>query len=413
VRRVVVTGLGTINPCGNSTETTWSAVLEGRSGIGPITAFDATDWPVRIAGQVDGFDAVELLGRRAAKRMDRFMQFAMVASNEALADAGLTPGEDGLGDKAGVYVGSGIGGIAELVDGADKMAEGGYKGLSPFFIPRVLTNLAAGHIAMAFGARGPSLCVSTACATGNHSIGEALRSIRSGDADLILAGGAEASVLPIGLGGFMVMKALSKRNDDPTAASRPFDAGRDGFVMGEGAGVVVLEELEHAKARGARIYCEVLGYGLTNDAFHITQPPKGHTGAVRCMQAALEDAQVAPDAVDYINAHGTSTAANDRNESIGIRTVFGGHADSMMVSSTKSMSGHLLGAAGGLEAVLTAKALHHGIVPPTINLDTPGEDCDLDYVPGASRETAIDVAVSNSFGFGGTNAVLVFRRFHG
>ena len=413
MRRVVVTGLGTINPCGNSTETTWSAVLEGRSGIGPITAFDATDWPVRIAGQVDGFDAVELLGRRAAKRMDRFMQFAMVASNEALADAGLTPGEDGLGDKAGVYVGSGIGGIAELVDGADKMAEGGYKGLSPFFIPRVLTNLAAGHIAMAFGARGPSLCVSTACATGNHSIGEALRSIRSGDADLILAGGAEASVLPIGLGGFMVMKALSKRNDDPTAASRPFDAGRDGFVMGEGAGVVVLEELEHAKARGARIYCEVLGYGLTNDAFHITQPPKGHTGAVRCMQAALEDAQVAPDAVDYINAHGTSTAANDRNESIGIRTVFGGHADSMMVSSTKSMSGHLLGAAGGLEAVLTAKALHHGIVPPTINLDTPGEDCDLDYVPGASRETAIDVAVSNSFGFGGTNAVLVFRRFHG
>ena len=413
MRRVVVTGLGTINPCGNSTETTWSAVLEGRSGIGPITAFDATDWPVRIAGQVDGFDAVELLGRRAAKRMDRFMLFAMVASNEALADAGLTPGEDGLGDKAGVYVGSGIGGIAELVDGADKMAEGGYKGLSPFFIPRVLTNLAAGHIAMAFGARGPSLCVSTACATGNHSIGEALRSIRSGDADLILAGGAEASVLPIGLGGFMVMKALSKRNDDPTAASRPFDAGRDGFVMGEGAGVVVLEELEHAKARGARIYCEVLGYGLTNDAFHITQPPKGHTGAVRCMQAALEDAQVAPDAVDYINAHGTSTAANDRNESIGIRTVFGGHADSMMVSSTKSMSGHLLGAAGGLEAVLTAKALHHGIVPPTINLDTPGEDCDLDYVPGASRETAIDVAVSNSFGFGGTNAVLVFRRFHG
>ena len=413
MRRVVVTGLGTINPCGKSTETTWSAVLEGRSGIGPITAFDASDWPVRIAGQVDGFDAEASLGRRAAKRMDRFMQFAMVASNEAIADAGLEVGDDGLGDRAGVYVGSGIGGIAELVDGAEKMAESGVKGLSPFFIPRVLTNLAAGHIAMAVGARGPSLCVSTACATGNHSIGEALRAIRSGDADLILAGGAEASILPIGLGGFMVMKALSKRNDDPTAASRPFDAGRDGFVMGEGAGVVVLEELEHAKARGARIYCEVLGYSLSNDAFHITQPPKGHAGAVRCMKAALTDARVAPEAVSYINAHGTSTAANDRNESIGIRTVFGAHADSLMVSSTKSMSGHLLGAAGGLEAVLTAKALHHGIVPPTINLDTPGEDCDLDYVPGVPRESAIDVAVSNSFGFGGTNAVLVFRRFHG
>ena len=413
MRRVVVTGLGTINPCGHNTETTWSAVTEGRSGIGLITAFDASDWPVRIAGEVKGFDPLASLGRRAAKRMDRFMQFAMVAAMEALDDAGLEPGEDGLGDRAGVYVGSGIGGIAELVDGSEKMADQGVKGLSPFFIPRVLTNLAAGHIAMAIGARGPSLCVSTACATGNHSIGEALRVIRSGEADLVLAGGSEASILPMGLGGFMVMKALSKSNDDPQAASRPFDEARDGFVMGEGAGVVVLEELEHARARGAQIYCEVSGYGLTNDAFHITQPPPGHAGAVRCMQAALDDARVSPDQVDYINAHGTSTDANDRNESIGIRTIFGAHADKLMVSSTKSMSGHLLGAAGGLEAVITAKALLNGVVPPTINLDHPGEGCDLDYVPHAARDAAIDVAVSNSFGFGGTNAVLVFRRFHG
>ena len=413
MRRVVVTGLGTINPCGNSTETTWSAISEGRSGIGSITAFDTSEWPVQIAGEVLDFEPNEILGRRAAKRMDRFMQFAVVASNEALADAGLESGENGLGERTGIYVGSGIGGIAELVDGAEGMVNHGYKGLSPFFIPRVLTNLAAGHIAMELGARGPSLCVSTACATGNHSIGEATHAIRAGDADVILAGGAEAAVLPIGIGGFMVMKALSKRNDDPQGASRPFDQDRNGFVMGEGAGVVVLEEMEHAKKRGARIYCEVVGYGLTNDAYHITQPPPGHAGAVRCMRAALADAQMDPGEVSYINAHGTSTDANDRNESIGIREVFGDHADSLMVSSSKSMSGHLLGAAGGLEAVVTAKAIHHGVVPPTINLHNPGEGCDLDYVPHTAREAKIDVAVSNAFGFGGTNAVLVFRRFDG
>jgi 3-oxoacyl-[acyl-carrier-protein] synthase II len=405
--------LGTINPCGNTTDTTWSAVSEGRSGIGSISAFDASDWPVQIAGEVLDFDPQEILGRRAARRMDRFMQFAVVASLEALSDAGIEAGEDGLGERTGVYVGSGIGGIAELVDGAEGMVDRGYKGLSPFFIPRVLTNLAAGHVAMEVGARGPSLCVSTACAAGNHSIGEALRAIRAGNADVILAGGAEAAVLPIGIGGFMVMKALSKRNDDPQAASRPFDRDRNGFVMGEGAGVVVLEELEHAKKRGARIYCEVLGYSLSNDAFHITQPPPGHAGAVRCMKAALADAKVDPSSVTYINAHGTSTDANDRNESIGIRQVFGDHANHLMVSSSKSMSGHLLGAAGGLEAVVTAKAIHHGIVPPTINLDHPGEGCDLDYVPNVARDVAIDVAVSNAFGFGGTNAVLVFRRFDG
>ena len=409
MNRVVVTGLGTINPCGNTTEETWKAVCEGRSGIGAITAFDATDWPVQIAGEVKGWDPATALDRKAVKRMDRFMQFALVASLEAVADAGLEVGTEGLGDRAGVYVGSGIGGLDELVGGANSVAESGWKGLSPFFIPRVLTNLAAGQIAMKLGARGPSLCVSTACATGNHSIGEAMHAIRRGEADVVVAGGAEASVLPIGIGGFMVMKALSKRNDDPERASRPFDADRNGFVMGEGAGVVVLESLEHAKARGARIYCELVGYALTNDAFHITQPPKGHLGAVRCMKAALDDGGINPEDVDYINAHGTSTDANDRNESIGIRSVFGDHADSLMVSSTKSMTGHLLGAAGGLESVIMARSIYDGIVPPTSTFERPGEGCDLDYVPGSARQSAVGVGVSNSFGFGGTNAVLVFR----
>ncbi|MEC8191457.1 MAG: beta-ketoacyl-ACP synthase II [Myxococcota bacterium] len=409
MNRVVVTGLGTINPCGNTTNETWDAVCAGRSGIGRIRAFDATDWPVQIAGEVKDWVAADALDRKAVKRMDRFMQFALAASLEAVADAGLDIGEDGLGDRVGVYVGSGIGGLDELVRGAGSVHESGWKGLSPFFIPRVLTNLAAGQVAMKLGARGPSLCVSTACATGNHSIGEAMHAIRRGEADVIVAGGAEASVLPIGIGGFMVMKALSKRNDDPEHASRPFDADRNGFVMGEGAGVVVLESLDHARARGARVYCEVAGYALTNDAFHITQPPKGHSGAVRCMNAALADAGTNPQEVDYINAHGTSTEANDRNESIGIRTVFGDRADALMVSSTKSMTGHLLGAAGGLEAVLMAKAIHHGVVPPTSTLERPGKDCDLDYVPGSARDAEIGVGVSNSFGFGGTNAVLVFR----
>lgn len=411
MKRVVVTGLGTINPCGHTVDETWRSVTAGRSGIGAITAFDASEWPVRIAGQVNDWDGREILGPRAFKRMDRFMQFAQVSANEAIADAGLEPGENGLGDRAGVFVGSGIGGLAELVKGASDIEESGWKGLSPFFIPKVLTNLAAGQIAMAIGARGPSLCVSTACATGNHSIGEALRTIRAGDADLIIAGGAEASILPMGIGGFMVMKALSKRNDDPERASRPFDAERNGFVMGEGAGVVVLESLEHAQARGARIYCELSGYGITNDAHHITQPSPGHAGAVRCMNQALESAQVNPDSVTYVNAHGTSTHANDLNESIGLRTVFGDHADKLMVSSTKSMTGHLLGAAGGLEAVLTAMSIYKNTVLPTSTLENPGEGCDLDYVPGQARQAQIDVALSNAFGFGGTNAALVFQRF--
>ncbi len=410
MRRVVVTGLGTVNPCGHDVPQTWDAITAGRSGIGRITNFDVTDWPVQIAGEVRDWDPATVLDRRSTKRMDRFMQYAAAASFEAVEDAGLDISGDGLGDRAGVFVGTGIGGLAEIVKGANNFEAESYRGLTPFFIPRALTNLAAGQVAMKIGARGPSLCISTACATGNHSIGEAWRTIRAGDADLIVAGGAEAAVLPVGIAGFMVMKALSTRNDDPGTASRPFDKDRDGFVMGEGAGVVVLEALEHAQARGARIYCELVGYALTNDAFHITQPPPGHAGAVRCMQSALKCAGLSPEDVGYINAHGTSTPQNDIHETQAIKTVFGDHAMKLAVSSTKSMTGHLLGAAGGLEAVLTAKALTTGLIPPTATLQTPDEGCDLDYVPGVARETQVDAALSNAFGFGGTNASLVFQR---
>jgi len=411
VRRVVVTGLGTVNPCGHDVPQTWDAITAGRSGIGRITNFDVTDWPVQIAGEVRDWDPRDVLDRRATKRMDRFMQYAAGASFEAVADAGLDIDGDGLGDRAGVFIGTGIGGLAEIVKGANNFEAESYRGLTPFFIPRALTNLAAGQVAMKIGARGPSLCVSTACATGNHSIGEAWRTIRAGDADLVVAGGAEAAILPVGIAGFMVMKALSTRNDDPTTASRPFDRDRDGFVMGEGAGVVVLESLEHARARGAEIYCELVGYALTNDAYHITQPPPGHAGAVRCVQAGLASAGLNPEDVDYINAHGTSTPQNDINETQAIKTVFGDHAKTLAVSSTKSMTGHLLGAAGGLEAVLSAKAIAEGLIPPTATLQNPDEGCDLDYVPGTARPAQVGAALSNAFGFGGTNASLVFRRF--
>lgn len=411
VRRVVVTGLGTVNPCGHDVPQTWDAITAGRSGIGKITSFDTTDWPVQIAGEVRDWDVMSVLDRRSNKRMDRFMQYASAAAFEALSDAGIDHAEQRLGEKAGVYVGTGIGGLAEIVKGANRFEDEGYRGLTPFFIPRALTNLAAGHIAMKIGAEGPSLCVSTACATGNHSIGEAWRTIRSGDADLIVAGGAEAAILPVGIAGFMVMKALSKRNDDPATASRPFDRDRDGFVMGEGAGIIVLESLEHAQARGARIYCELVGYALTNDAHHITQPPPGHAGAVRCMQVALRSAGLEPTSVDYINAHGTSTPQNDIHETQAIKTVFGEHAYTLAVSSTKSMTGHLLGAAGGIEAVLSIKAIETGMIPPTATLQNPDEGCDLDYVPGTAREATVDVVLSNAFGFGGTNASLVFQRY--
>ena len=408
MKRVVITGLGLVSPVGNDVSTAWGNLSAGRTGIGPITRFDASDWPVFVAGEVKGFDPEPVLDRRSLKRLDAFTQYALVAAHQALTDAGL-PTDDALGDRAGVYVGSGIGGLSEIYSGAVGLHEHGYKALSPFFIPKALTNLAAGQIAMRFGARGPSLCITTACATGNHSIGEAWRVIRGGDADVVIAGGAEAGISALGVAGFMVMKALSKRAD--SSASRPFDVDRDGFVMGEGAGILVLESLDHALERGARIYAELAGYGLTNDAHHITAPAPGGEGAVRCMAMALRSAGLQPEDVDYINAHGTSTPHNDATETEAIKTAFGAHAYKLLVSSTKSMTGHLLGAAGGLEAVVTALALYEGIVPPTINLENPDPACDLDYVPGQARRVDIDVALSNAFGFGGTNATLAFRRY--
>ncbi|MEC7948522.1 MAG: beta-ketoacyl-ACP synthase II [Myxococcota bacterium] len=412
MRRVVVTGLGAVSPCGNDVGSTWDSVVAGRSGVGPLTAFDAADWPVRIAAQADAFDPSAVLDRRQLRRHDRFSQLGMAACLEAVRDAGFPDGfghDEALSERAGVYLGSGIGGIGEIETGSVALRKEGPRGLSAFFIPRSLGNLASGQVAIALEARGPSLNVSTACATGNHSIGEAARAIRAGDADVIVAGGAEAPITPVSLAGFMVMRALSKNNDDPEAASRPFDAARDGFVMGEGAGVVVLEAYEHARARGARILAELVGYGLTTDAHHITAPAPGHGGAARCMQMALRSAGMAPEAVDYINAHGTSTPVNDPAEVAAIKTVFGDHARSLMVSSTKSVTGHLLGAAGGLEAVLTIRAMMESLVPPTATLQDPDPACDLDHVPGSAREARVGVAVSNAFGFGGTNAVLVFR----
>ncbi len=412
MNRVVVTGLGALSPVGNDVSSSWEALVAGRSGIGLITRFDATDWPVRIAGELKGWDPGLTLDRKTLKRLDLFIQYAMAAAHEAVLDAGLDLSAP-LGDDAGVYVGSGIGGVGEINDGALLLARDGFKGLSPFFIPKALTNLAAGQIAMRYGARGPSLCISTACATGNHCLGEAWRVLRTGEAGLVIAGGSEAALTPLGLAGFMVMRALSKRNDDPATASRPFDVDRDGFVMGEGAGIVVLETEAHARARGARIYAELVGYALTNDAHHITAPSPGGAGAARCMQLALRSAGLAPESVDYINAHGTSTDANDVTETEAIKAVFGAHAYKLMVSSTKSMTGHLLGAAGGLEAVITAKALQTGIVPPTATLQNPDPQCDLDYVPRVARQAPIGVAMSNAFGFGGTNSTLVFRRWEG
>lgn len=409
MHRVVLTGLGAVSPCGLTAQESWESACAARSGIGLVTGWDTTGWAVQIAGEVTGFDPEQHFDRKQVRRLERFVQFAMVAAREAMRDAGL-PLNRRLGPRAGVYVGSGIGGAPAIARNSLVLADRGPRRISPFFIPQSLTNLAGGYIAMELGCEGPSLCVSTACATGNHSIGEAWRVIRSGDADLVIAGGTEASLFDLGLAGFMSMRALSKRNDDPTRASRPFDATRDGFVMAEGAGVVVMESLERARARGARIYAEVVGYALTNDAHHITSPPEGHTGAVRCMRLAMQAAGIEPEQVGYINAHGTSTPANDRAESQAIRTVFGDHADHLLVSSTKGVTGHLLGAAGGLEAVFCARALDEQMVPPTAHLETRGEGCDLDYVTGVARSASIEYALSNAFGFGGTNAVIILGR---
>ena len=410
-RRVVVTGLGALSPCGLDVASTWDALVHGRSGIGPITQFDAAGWPVRIAGELTGFDPRAHFVHQELKRLERFAQLARVAADQAVTDARLVlPGPSS--DRVGVYVGTGIGGLGEVERGALSLAEHGHRGLSPFFLPRILTNMAAGNIALRHGARGPSLCVSTACAAGNHSIGEAWRCIRDDQADVVIAGGAEACITPIAVAGFSVMRSLSRRNDDPTTASRPFDRDRDGFVMSEGAAMLVIEELGHALRRGAPIYAELVGYALSNDAHHITSPPPDGAGAARCMAAALRSAGISPSEVGYVNAHGTSTAANDPAESAALCTVFGEHAQRLAISSTKSVTGHLLGAAGGLEAVATVLALQKELLPPTATLDNADPACGLDYIPGSARSARVEVALSNAFGFGGTNACLVFRRFH-
>ncbi|MEJ2491416.1 MAG: beta-ketoacyl-ACP synthase II [Desulfuromonadales bacterium] len=409
MRRVVVTGLGITSPLGTGLEKNLDALTAGRSGIGPITRFDATDFPVRFAGEVTDFPTDEFIDKKEARKMDLFIHYALGAAAMALADSGLEITEDNA-DRVGVVVGSGMGGLPAIEKYHDAMMAGGYRKISPFFIPMSIINLAAGQISIRHGAKGPNLAPVSACATGTHAIGDAFRMIQRGDADAVISGGTESTICPLGIGGFSVMKALSTRNEDPQAASRPFEKNRDGFVMGEGAGIVILEEYASAKQRGAKIYAEVAGYGLTGDAYHLTAPAPGGEGAARCMQMALDTAGVNPEDVSYINAHGTSTPFNDLYETMAIKSVFGDHADKLMISSTKSMTGHLLGAAGGVEAVFSLLAMDRGFVPPTINYVEPDPECSLDYVPNEARQASLEVILSNSLGFGGTNATILFRK---
>jgi len=411
-RRVVVTGLGAVTPVGNTVEEFWTAICEGRSGIGPITKFDATTYPARFAAEVRGFDPLRWMEKKEVKKMDPFIHYALAAGVMAVEDAGLDfAKEDPV--RCGSLIGSGIGGMTAILDSHKVLLERGPDRVSPFFIPSIIINMASGHLSIRYGIKGPNSAVVTACATGNHAIGDALKIIQRGDADVMLAGGTEACILGLALAGFCSIKAVSTRNDAPEKASRPFDRDRDGFVMGEGAGVVVLETLEHAVRRDARIYAEVIGYGMTADAYHMTAPDPDGDGATRAMALTLQDAAVDPTQVGYINAHGTSTPYNDKTETLAIKRVFSDHAQRLAVSSTKSMTGHLLGAAGGVEAIATVLALYHGILPPTINYETPDPECDLDYVPNQARKQQVEVALSNGFGFGGTNATLAFRRYTG
>jgi 3-oxoacyl-[acyl-carrier-protein] synthase II len=411
-RRVVVTGLGALTPVGNTTEEYWSALTHGKSGIGPITKFDATGYPTRIAGEIRNFDETRYVDKKEARRLDPYLKYAIAASVMAVEDAALDPGKIDA-TRFGVLVGSGIGGITTLIEGEDVRRTKGFDRVSPFVVPMLIVNMAAGLVSMRFGAKGPNSSVVTACASGNHAIGDATKIIERGDADVMIAGGAEAIIVPLTIAGFCSMKAMSTRNEEPEKASRPFDAGRDGFVCGEGAGLVVLEALEHAVRRDARVYAEVVGYGMTADAHHMTAPDPEGDGATRAMLIALASAGVGPTAIGYINAHGTSTPYNDKFETIAIKRVFGDHARRLAVSSTKSMTGHLLGAAGGIEAIATVLALHHGLLPPTINYETPDPDCDLDYIPNQARKVDVEYALSNAFGFGGTNATLAFRKYLG
>jgi 3-oxoacyl-[acyl-carrier-protein] synthase II len=409
LHRVVVTGLGLVTPLGIGTEASWKALLEGRSGIGPITQFDSSLFPTRIAGEVKGFDPGQYIEHKEIKKMDRFIQFAMAAAQFAMDDAGLKVDPANASD-VGVIVGAGMGGLHAIESYHKVFLEKGPKRISPFFIPMLIINLASGQISIRFGAKGPNSAAVTACATGSHCIGDAFRIIQRGDAKAMIAGGTEAVITPMGIGGFNAMKALSTRNEEPEKASRPFDMHRDGFIMGEGAGVLILEELEYARERNARIYAEVVGYGMSADAYHITSPAPEGEGAARCMALALKDAGSTPEEVDYINAHGTSTKQGDELETAAIKTVFGKHARKVAISSTKSMTGHLLGASGGVEASVSILAIRDGVVPPTVNLDTPDPECDLDYVPNKARRMEVNCTLSNSFGFGGTNACLLFKK---
>lgn len=407
-RRVVVTGLGLITPLGIGVGPTWKALCEGQSGIGRITRFDPTGYASQIAGEVKGFDPAAFIEKKEIKKMDTFIHYAVGASLMAVDDAGLKVAPEEA-TRVGVYIGSGIGGLGSIEHYGKVLQEKGPDRVSPFFIPMTIINLASGQVAIRLGAKGPNSCAVTACATGNHCIGDAFRLIQLDEADVMVAGGAEAAITPLGVAGFAASRALSTRNGEPTKASRPFDKDRDGFVLGEGAGIVVLEELERAKRRGARIYAELVGYGMNSDAYHITAPSENGEGAVRCMELAIKDAKISKDEVGYINAHGTSTMA-DAIETKAIKQVFGERARRIPVSSTKSMTGHLLGAAGGIEAVFSVLAIHHKLLPPTINLDHPDPACDLDYIPGKARPASVTVALSNSFGFGGVNACLLFKR---
>jgi 3-oxoacyl-[acyl-carrier-protein] synthase II len=408
-RRVVVTGMGILSPVGNDLDSSWNGIVNGRSGIGPITHFDASAFPTRIAGEVKNFDPSPWIAPKDIKKMDPFVHYGVAASMRAIQDAGLEiAGHDA--ERIGVAIGAGIGGLKGIEETTLKYAEGGARKISPFYVPSTIINMIAGQVSIMTGAKGPNIATVTACTTATHNIGLAMRMIQHGDADAMIAGGAEYATTPTSVGGFCAMKALSTRNDEPEKASRPWDKDRDGFVMGDGAGILVLEEYERAKARGARIYCELIGFGMSGDAFHMTAPSESGDGAARCMRNAIADAGIEASAIGYINAHGTSTPAGDLAETMAIKSALGDAAYTTMVSSTKSMTGHLLGAAGGVEAVFSALALHTGVIPPTINLDNPSEGCDLDYVPHTARERQVEIAMSNSFGFGGTNGTLIFRR---
>ncbi|KPN09351.1 beta-ketoacyl-ACP synthase II [Xanthomonas arboricola] len=408
-RRVVVTGMGMVSPLGNDLATSWDGIIHGRSGIGPITQIDASQFTTKIAGEIKNFDPTLFVSAKDVKKMDSFIHYGVGASFMALDDSGLEINESNA-ERVGAILGSGIGGLLGIEEQTIKFHEGGARKISPFYVPSTIINMLPGQVSLIKGLKGPTFSAVSACATSNHSIGTAMRMIQHGDADVMLAGGAERGSSPSSVGGFCAMKAMSTRNDDPTGASRPWDRQRDGFVLGDGAGVLVLEEYEHAKARGARIYAELVGFGASSDAFHMTAPSEDGEGAARSMAAAMRDAKLNPEQIGYLNAHGTSTPLGDLAETLAMKRALGGHAYKTMVSSTKSMTGHLLGAAGGVEAIFSVMALHTGIIPPTINLEEPSEGCDLDYVPNVAREVQVDAVMSNGFGFGGTNGTLVFKR---